>query len=178
MESQKETKIRPYDKLDDEPDWAFAHFRNWLRIPPPRGLKKSCGTLGITPATIYVLSSTYKWRNRAAAFDIDFYQREIDAVMDEAEKRVRNQLNRWATVAELAEFGFDRMADAELDERGPEHLTVRELLAMLDKATYYERLILGEATERSEVLSRWDLSKLSIEELETLQALEKKATEK
>lgn len=176
--------IVAWSRLATETDqgWAyFLHFRNMAYPDGPLGrfqareIKSMALALGVSPETLYTYSGAFLWADRAGAYD-----RAIDAAKVAADQsevvRMRSRHVRLLEKARLvAESELDKMArrSANPDVSVVSAKEVKDLLEFVIKT---ERLMAGEATERVDVNGAWDLDKLTLEELEALEAIRNRAS--
>lgn len=167
------TEVRAWERQDNEPDEAWSAFRNFRDMLPPRRIRSAA------PKDSSILqrwASEWRWRERALAYD-----RHIDAqVVEERasvlkqneEHRVAKQLSILLDAEDLAGSELRKLLAAASQGEGVGLLKPSDVVKILETSIKYQRLIRGEATERVETAQ--DLSRLSIQELELLKALEEK----
>lgn len=163
----------PWDKLDAETDDAWGAFRNYRDQLPPRRLKQ-CSIMRLEVLSRWY--NQYNWHDRVTAYDrhLDKIRRdEREAIIKTDEKeRAGRQLALLAGVQDLLDRELEKLlADSNATEAWG-LLKVGEWNTLLESKIKLERLIHGESTEKTEVTV--DFSKLTIDELRTLRALEKK----
>lgn len=152
---------RPWDQQRGESDQSFRKFQEYL-TGGYKTIKEyihsdSCGD---SATSIYQLAQRWRWRARRAYWE-DVREREgMEARKAAAIDQAQAHMDAWAQVAELAVGEIRRML------AGGVELTPAEALAMLSKATDYQRLFAGEVTSRSGV----KVEASSTEDLEALEA--------
>lgn len=70
MGTGNDEETRAWDRIDGEPDKAYAHFLKWLALED-RNLVRAAKALRLSHGRLLDLSSDYGWQARAAAFDQD-----------------------------------------------------------------------------------------------------------
>ena len=184
QQNQYDTTMNPtelWSRLPGETEAAFAAFeiyRNELK--KPRSLKKLARKMGTSYGVLGNWSSQYRWSSRAKAWDSHCARARDKVVLSEQAKIAREQLRAWERVRSIAEATLVRLGQdiVSKDEKAAgNNIGYNGAVQALQCATSAERLILGEVTERTESATKHslDLSKLTDEELKTLEALEAKA---
>ena len=138
---------------------AFSRFRVYLSMEAPRSRTESAEELGLNYHTFNTMARKYKWLERARAYDDRMASRCAEAAMSAAEDMERRHLD---AVRSMLSCGRSAIENALL-------VDPRDGVPMIDKGVRLERLIVGQATERteshmSEIDRPPDLSKLTPEE--------------
>ena len=153
---------RPWARQPCDDDASFAAFENYLALDPPRLISK---------LPRWPLDQLVAWRDECAwverAHAIDMLDRpgrnERDgrhlAIVYDAAELVTLEVRKLLRLAETREESV---------------LETRELAKLLKDVISLERLVDGASTDNVAVAAT-DLSRLSVEELEHLRALEVKA---
>ena len=164
----------PWEQQAGETDAPYSAFQVFLAQQPPRSLKATAAALSMSTSTLGKYSASFDWYARARAFDREVINAQAKKAVDKA-ARIREE--HLAQLQSVRRIGFARVAKAgESDDDINEQLEVREASRLFLEAVKLERLTIGEATERVEQAQKWDLSKLSAEEIRTLRELKRKAT--
>jgi len=179
--------IAPWSRLPGETDggWAyFLHFRNMAYPDGPLGrfqareIRAMAEALDVNPGSLYPYVNAFLWHERAGAYD-----RAIDSAKvasDQSEvMRVRGRHTRLLEKARhYAESELDKLTRRASNPDTPT-ASPREVKDLLEFVIKTERLLTGDVTDRIGVEGgSWDLEELSLEELELLQSLRKKAQAK
>ena len=170
-----------WSKLPHESETAFDAFQKFKREPGrPRDLKAFAQKTGVTYSVITNWSWRHKWKLRVQAWDVHSAQALDKATISEQISIAKEQLRAWAKVRMLADATLSRLAKDIMDDNKKSpgmSITYNSAVQALNCATAAERLITGEVTARTEEHSKksLDLTKLSDEELQALEILEKKA---
>lgn len=168
-----------WDRAEGEPDEAFAWWVAYRDQPPPRRLYRlrRPGVVIPTLGVKHELCNTWNWIARAKAWDdhLDaLRQSEAEAVIGQSARDIAVQEKTLISrVRELALMEVEKLLDtaAECEASSvPAPLTLK----LAEAAIKLARLDRGETTENVGVAGP-DLSKLTIDEVRLLLALEKKA---
>ena len=163
---------------DDDVKWsAFLEFRN---ADAPRTLASLGKRLKLSQPTLRKWASDCAWRERVFAYDRHIDAIRCRAVEDALSESSRDVANRHAAVlrdaqvaaASVVKGWLERLADGDRLEGW----TPNDVRGMLKDLIQLERLVRGEATERVEHGVAFDLSRLSVDEIETMRVIEAKAT--
>lgn len=166
----------PWERLKKETDtpWlCFQHFRK--QTERPRLLTVTAKEMGKGYPSIMRYSSQFRWFERVASWDASIVAVEDKVVLNEAQKMAAEQLQAWRAARILATTTIARTLEAAKVNPKVPPATLREAVALLDKATNYERLITGEATSREEGRRELDVGKLEPGDAERLLDLLTKA---
>ncbi len=122
--------------------------------------------------------NTYLWADRVAAWDSHLAQaRDAEVVaitgQDARERRARD-LTLINDANELASRELQKCLTTSLQTE-TETMSVGALTRLLDTSIKLGRLLQGESTENISIQEEYDLSKLTVDELRTLQTLQEKA---
>lgn len=157
----------PWEQRDDEGPKAYESFQAFLTIGPSRTIKAVAAALGLKNQTLRKRSMQYDWFNRADAWDKTqkLANHPVGTPLNEAQRLEQEQLKAWEAVRALGTVSIARiLQQANVDKAPP--LKAKDALALLEKATIFERLIMGQPTSRDEHEVKADISALSPEEAE------------
>lgn len=169
-------KPPPWERLSEESDATYLAFRAYLEQDPPRSIKHVAGLLNRSPSTIYKHSRRYRWQLRAEAWDRAQVEAEAEAVLSERARIARDRLRLLSKALELTELRVQEVLQAVQEGVGKDSAPdLKTVVYLMDRALHFERLILGEATERTEGTKDLDLDALTEEELLLLKQLQDKA---
>jgi hypothetical protein len=165
--------LKPWEQQPGESDIAYGTFREFLASETPRDIGAFAELQGMSRSTFYTRSSKWEWTERARAWDNAQVQAADEAVISEAQRLAIKHMRAWDDVLELGTKGAQRLLERFDDpvacpECGemiapPYPPTPRETALLLEKATTFHRLIVGEVTDRTEQRQKLDLSSLSKE---------------
>ena len=168
---------RLWDRLPDEPDRAWKGFMDYRDAGLPGDPGVFAKSQGLSIHTIYKWSSAYRWKQRLDAWDAHLRQAEDNVIINEVEKLAKDQLRAWYRVRHIAEATLVRHAEELVARKGQgAEISYMAAVQALQQATTNERLIVGEATARSEatVTTHRDLTVLTDDELRELERIERK----
>lgn len=165
-----------WQRLDNEGRTPHKYFKNYLRQDRPRNIRRLAEDVGICYDVMRHYSSKFNWAARAKAWDEDLDRAEADTIIEEASKMAKEHMKAMKAARALGTIAIARILQVAEDTDDPP-VTARDALALIREAVHLERLIIGEATERSEstVKKELDTSMLSGEEVEELLSLLDKA---
>jgi len=149
--------------MDGEGDGAFERLEFYCSLGPGRSLGEVATRYGVSVRTVGNASSAWRWAERASAWDDSQAEARARVHISEAEELAREHSRRWKIIGDKALEAFESIQSSELSPR--------DALAMADRATHYQRLGIGEATERTETREHLDTSRLSEEQLVQLHRL-------
>lgn len=158
---------------DTEESWvAFQYFRD---MRAPRSLYIAPNNIRLPHEKVRRWYNEHDWKARVDAFDnhlADVRQAEVEALIKQSANEVTAE--HMATLSRARELcarevqkWLDMSRDSEVTALRP-----RELTSLLETVIKYDRLLRDQTTEKTE--TSLDLSKLSIEELKTLETLHRK----
>lgn len=127
----KHSDCKPWERQPGETAKAFEAFCIYLNMGAERGLRKVGQELGKSRALIERWSATYKWVDRAAAYDSDVQKRARANTIKKARKMNDRHVNIALQMQEKALQALEQMDPAEIDPKN--------LIAMLREATRLER---------------------------------------
>ena len=165
---------------DTDKRWrAFVHYRD---MDPPRSLRKTAEELGKSLSQLRSWCWQDGWSNRCAEYDRWLDMRRTAAIVAVLEEDGRTRGARHVKLlrdmqdaaAHVVRGWLKRIADnpqAMLHEFSPKDVT-----QMVKAAITLERLVHGESTQNVDTKHGFDLSRLSVEELDTMRMLEAKAS--
>uniref|UniRef100_A0A6M3J9P6 Terminase n=1 Tax=viral metagenome TaxID=1070528 RepID=A0A6M3J9P6_9ZZZZ len=167
----KNEAAKPWDRLDEEGKTAYLAFREFLRR---RDTQIVADRIGRSVRTVRNYSAAHRWIERADAWDAEQYRAEDEAMLDERAQLAREHLRHWSALRKLAMSEAARLIN-EAKTRGPDGapgvISDRVMVQIMDLATRNERLVIGEATDRTEVSEIIDTSRLTDEQLVHLHRL-------
>ena len=165
----------PLKRLKDESERSYRMFREYVKQTIPRRVTIVAAQFDLGEDHIYRLSSTHHWRDRSRQYDEMISSAETRGLIKAAEDMAGGHLRALGKVRFLCERNIDRLLkECQGREGKGASLSPREIVSMLDRCVHYERLIMGEATERVDEAKRPDLSRLSDDDLERLAEIEQK----
>lgn len=160
-----------WDRQADEPEEAWALFREWRDHELPRPTPAAyCRERGRGAST---WPRQYGWDGRGLAWDqyVDAHRQE--ATVSQVAEMARRHISIAQDLLDVVQKSVS-LTRERVERLIP--LTPNEMSRMVEVATKLERLSRGEATERSEGAGP-NYTVLSDEELETLEGLANKATQ-
>lgn len=175
--------LRPWERLPREGDQAWVLFNayresGWPKGPGggfvPRNKAALAEASGLTPDYLYKLAAEFKWDQRAGAWDRELDRRARETDLSDVEFARRRMLRRLAKLGNLAEMELDKLLVRATDPDLPQ-MTAKELVQTLEFVLKAERLMAEKPTEIVRAEGAWNLEDLSVEDLEALNALRKKA---
>lgn len=173
------TKPPPWERLSAEGDATYLAFRAYLEQDPPRSIKATAALLKRSPSTVYKHSRRYRWQARAEAWDRAQAEVEAEAILSERARTAKSRLRLLGTALELSELRLQEVLKAVQEGVGEDSAPdLKTVVYLMDRGLHYERLIMGEATERTETTSEVDYSELTEEELLLWKDLQAKLTRK
>jgi len=163
----------PWDRQPGESETAFARFRAWLALPPPRPRKAFAEMAGLTDSCVRAQSGQWRWPERARAWDARLTRKLDEATIQTTIDRHVKHIE--ATRGVLA-FGLRSLAAAA---KSGDLAEPADAARMVDASIRLERVLLGEAESRQEVqvspsagwLPPADVERLTPEERDELRAL-------
>ena len=177
---------RPWTRQPFDTDARWRAFVTYRELPLPRSIRRTSEALadpatgkGYDVRTLEQWSSENAWPERALEYDRWLDEQRVEATAAILREDARTSaafhvdlLRKLQTAAAAkAEEYLDKIARGErLDE-----WSVADVRGIVKDCITLERLIRGQATERVEHGVHVDLSQLTIEEIEILQALYAKA---
>jgi hypothetical protein len=159
----------PWERLPGEPEQAWILFGAYLQSPSGNvaTFAKGANCAGVGTSTIQAYAARWRWHARRAALASHLARARAEGAEAQAQAQ-------GAQMARLAQGHLDAAEEARtaLELRGAiGDMSPREVLDYASKAIEIARLLRGEVTERVGL----DLSGLSIEELDALEAIRVKA---
>lgn len=170
--NNQDAQPNPWERQDGESSQAYQAFLIYRDLGPGRTFaavaekSKKCDSL------IRKWKRRWNWRERADAWDVEMDRQTCE----ELRKGIAKMRKEHTGIAKAM-----LVKSLKALQRIPEdELTPRDITTMVDVASKLERISRGEATERTEgrqtvagevSLSSIDLSKVSDDELETLDAI-------
>jgi hypothetical protein len=175
---------KPWNRqpCDTDARWrAFLAFRDQPGVRTLRGAQEALTTADkvFDMRTLERWTSAFAWPERCAAFDRYLDDARVAVLVDVLEESTRETAARHASIARDAIEAARSVVDSWLERLGRgERLdgwSPNDVRGMLKDMITLERLVRGEATERVEHGIGFDLSRLSLDEIETMRAIEVKA---
>lgn len=176
---------RPWERqpCDTERRWfGFVVFRE---LVPPRTLGACHARLAeLDPSgrwnlkAIHGWSSQDGWFDRVAAYDRWLDQERVASVSELLNEDARDRASRHVgLLRDMQELASRACREILQDARSGQRLrwAPREIARVVKEAITLERLVFGEVTERTQTDVGFDLSRLSIDEIQELRMLEAKA---
>lgn len=181
--TQLPSEGQPWSRLPREGDAAWSAFLAYRDMAYPEGpagrfatrnMRALSDALGVRHDYLRHLSSSFNWADRAGSYDraLDMAKTEMD--LSEVQRVRQRHLRLLAKARTFAEMELDKMVRRASD---PDISTAsaREVKDLLEFAIKTERLLLGEHTDHLKLDGEWDLEDLSLEDLEALEEIRKKA---
>ena len=167
-------QLHPWNRQPGESEESFEAFNIYRLLGVDRSLEKVAEQLKKHPKTIRRHSASNKWVARAAAWDNEIAKKSDDLIISEAQKMDLEHLQVWRAVRAAGATAAQRLL-RDMKKTDRNLLSPRDTIAMLEKATNYERLISDKATARVEQKFSIDVDALDPAEAEKLLELLKKA---
>lgn len=130
---------KEWDRRPGETDLAYNRFRIYIQADRPRRRDVICEKLGVTAATLNACIARGDWVARAAAYD--------DAMADAADRAALShaetmQAKHLGLLQAMLERGLELIKEGDGDARAG--------AKMVTEGVRLERLIVGDATDRTE----------------------------
>jgi hypothetical protein len=162
--------VNPWDQLPDEPDKTFGYFRHYMAMDRPRSLRVIGDLLGYSHITMRRHSCKWEWIRRAEAWDLKCDLADSKVTIEEVTRKRRKHLSALDKVIARGTDKLDALED-HIDEMRPS-----DARAMVIEGIKTQQLLLGEATERTEIVGeQWDLSVFTVDELKLLKSMRARA---
>lgn len=177
------TVVRAWERMPRETDssWAlFVTFRDsaYPEGPggrfQPRNLVPLAEALGLSVTYLRHLSSTFSWFPRAGSYDRALDAAKVEEEIGEAVRVRRRHLRLLSKARLYAENELDKLVGKSQDPNVAS-ATPREIRELLDMVITKERLLQGEHTDHVLHEGEWKLEDLTLEELEDLDRIRKRA---
>ena len=152
---------QPWHKRPGENETQYRAFRKYLEC---RDITQ-CSTHHVR--TVALWQAEHQWRERTAAYD-DHLGKIADAAEEEKVRNARTLLDK---LYDLSERELSKYLAASHETDVPGMIPPNVLARMTENAVKLGELIAGKPTER---IAGQDLSKLSDDELRTLQRINQK----
>lgn len=174
---------KPWERQPCDTEARWRAFHAYRDQEPPRSLRALCTLLGLSHVAGRNRFSTWStedgWPERCFAYDRYLDARRVELIVDVLAEDAREVANRHAGIARDAiecAHSVVRGWLVRLQANEPlEGWTPTEVRGMLKDMVTLERLVRGEATERVDHSIGFDLSRLSVDEIEIMRLLEEKA---
>jgi hypothetical protein len=165
----------PWGPCAGEPEDAFAAFVQFRDMRPPRKVVRPGSGQTAPTSQLYRWFTQWDWKGRAAAYDVHIdviVREEREAAIAEAARSV--QAEHMFLLADLRSVVSVETSKLLALAKVGGFATVKpsELARLADTVIKNDRLVRGETTEK--VDTGFDLSKLSVEELRLLNAVDAK----
>lgn len=158
--------MHPWERQQGEREQWWNAFKIYLES---RNKAHTSRETGMTVSRIYQIAKEWDWPARCTAYDNWMQGAEDKVYYEGREQLAREHLEVIRKARHVADKAISTLLKALRNEDA--ELAPKDALAYLEKAVTLERLVTGEATERTE---SYDLSKLSGDEAEALlETLEK-----
>ncbi len=154
---------RPWCQQPCDTPSSFSAFEHYLALEPPRALSKL--------AALWALDDLVRWRDECAWIERAF---AIDAGRRTVGERDGRHLAIVQDTAELVTLEVRKLL-RKAEAHDEPVLEVKELVKLMKDVVTLERLITGGSTENVAVAAEFDLSRLTMDEIETMRMLEEKA---
>jgi hypothetical protein len=164
---------RIWERLQGEGEVPYELFQIYLRCKKPRTYDQVADQSGRAYQTIAGYGTKFEWIDRARAYDNAGVRAEDNAVLNARAKITKEELEAIRAMRILGTAEIKRRIKMFAgDPDGNHGVSARDAVALLKEAIVLERLILGEATERTEkTVKSLDLSKLDSERAQILMNL-------
>ena len=131
---------KEWDRIEGETSLAFERFRAYLSMDRPRSREGAAELARCSVQALHHMANRHRWVARAAAYDDAMAKAADRAAMSTAEDMQRRHME---AVHAMLRRGVSAITEADLTE-------ARDGVPMIDKAVRLERLLVGEATDRTE----------------------------
>ncbi len=163
-------------------DARWRVFQGYRDMALPRSLARLAVSLSAQPSTIESWSWQDGWVARCFEFDRWIDSVRVETMLELMNEDARARGARHVSLLRDMQEGAAIAARAWLAEFRNEptkalQWSPNEIARMVKTAITLERLVHGESTENVDNKHGFDLSRLSIEEIETMRVLEAKASE-
>lgn len=168
--------MNSWERLPAEDENAWNAFRAYRDQRPPRRTRNAGGVFSALDCAAWM--TQHKWDARCKDYDRHMDRlviAEREAVLKQSAREVTaDHLLLLRDLRELAENEVSKFLDVSRQGKGYPSVKPNEMIRLVDLVMRYDRLIRGQATSILETSERLDLSKLTAEELETLEAIRAK----
>ena len=149
-----------WHKRDNESAVQFKAFEWYRTMGPERTIKGAAKLMGLGYDTCRKYSAAHDWQARAGAWDAHVSEHKDEAVLTTAAELATQHMRDLATERKLAMRVLERsLAASEGDDDALP--SVQVAAGLLRDAVANERLVIGEATGRTDERKSIDVSKLS-----------------
>jgi len=175
--------LRPWERMDREHDSAWALFMAYRDSGYPDGIggklrprtvRAIAEMAGMNEEYVGEVSRGFHWVQRAGAWDREVDRRKTREDLREVDLIRRRMNRRVEKLSTLLEMEIDK-ALARATDPDMAQMTPKDIVATAEFVTKIERLMAGESTENVSHTGAWDLEKLTVEELEALDRIRRKA---
>lgn len=164
----------PWDRRDGERDHQWQAFLFFRDLGPGRTIKRVAEAHNRSYDTYRKWAAQHEWKIRCHAWDSEIQRSADKAIVSEVGKLARAQMKAWGGARTLAIRTIARSLENSKETTNPP-TTIRDACLLLDKATFYERLITGDATSRDDRSQDISTERLTPAEAEELMRLLQKA---
>lgn len=167
-----ETQTR---RIEGESDIAYFLFQEYLKLQRPRKLKHLAELQEKSYEHIRRYSAANNWLARAREWDREVEEAEVFAMKGEAARVAVEHMEVLKTARTLATTNLWKLMEEATSTKGAT-ISARDTMRILKDAISLERLIVGQATDRTEArVDSVDMTGMSSGEIEQLTALLEKA---
>lgn len=153
-----------WDRRPAETDTQWSYFQAFRSMAPPRHLGVCAESLHRSYRTIEKYSTQHDWFARSNDWDEHLAHKADDAIVSEVEKMAREHLDAAKRARVLGTSALARYLKMISKSDNDPVVSARDALALVEKGITLERLIIGEATDRTETRTvDVDLSRLNAE---------------
>jgi hypothetical protein len=165
----------PWDRQTQDTDESWPAFQIFRDMRRPRTLYLAPGNVRVPIELARKWHRDHDWKTRVDAFDEyldDLRTQEVEALTKQsAAEVVAEHMATLKSARELVAREIEKLLGMSKESENTA-LRPRELTSLLEAVIKYDRLIRDQSTEKTE--TSLDLSKLSIDELKTLEQLHRK----
>lgn len=157
-----------WNRLDKEPDAAFALFVRWRDHALPRPTPREWCRMNDRPGVTW--PRDFAWEDRGLGWDRYLDERRQSEVVSATQEMARRHIG---VAQDFISAVVKSLQNYQIDLEQGVRMRPNEMSRMLDVASKLERISRGEATERVE---GQNFEALSDEELATMEKMVRKAT--
>lgn len=135
----------PWERLPEETNSAYEAFSVYLMMPGKRSAKLVAQQLGKNPKYIGTFCTTYRWVERADAWDAHFKTRFGMTIEEQQEAIIQGELADYTSELQAYRVAFERIKDDLLNNKAnPPNLEAFNMLSQWrDRISRRGRLALG-----------------------------------
>lgn len=162
-----------------ETDEHFDAFRVYLKQEPPRKVAIVATQMQQKRGKIYLWSKKHRWIERAMRWDNAVAQMEGAELADQRLQLTLAHMRMLGKLRIVAEHNIDRLLMACTEDCDKDaKISTKTLIMLLEKIVHYERLIVGDVTDRTQTDAQIDVTRLTEDELLQIKAIEAKIAQK